>query len=226
MKEFQGRLGARRLVYSRPPPGLRRPVGAGERRDEQAGLHAPVDGGQYLLRAQHLRQPRLLGERAREVLHAARRLVVAPEVVGPARQEHVGADEGGGVPSFGVAQGDRERPQDAARSLKAVELGPAHVEQVGQVGMERVAAREPLEAADEELGGVAVLGEHDELLAGERRVAQHAAELLELRGHPSGGAVARRPHSPHSTLMARVAGLDPRSANHVTPSTTTSKSTS
>ena len=40
---------------------------------------------------------------------------------------------------------------------------------------------EPLEAADQELGGVAVLGEHDELLAGERGVAQHAAELLELR---------------------------------------------
>ena len=40
---------------------------------------------------------------------------------------------------------------------------------------------QPLEATDQELAGVAMLGEHDELLAGERRVAQHAAQLLELR---------------------------------------------
>ena len=40
---------------------------------------------------------------------------------------------------------------------------------------------EPIEAADQERRRVAVLGEDDELLAGEARVAQHPAELLELR---------------------------------------------
>ena len=39
---------------------------------------------------------------------------------------------------------------------------------------------QPLEAPDQELGGVAVLGEDDELLAGEGGAAQHFTELLEL----------------------------------------------
>ena len=39
---------------------------------------------------------------------------------------------------------------------------------------------QPFEAAHQELGGVAVLGEDDELLPRELRTAQHAAQLLEL----------------------------------------------
>ena len=50
---------------------------------------------------------------------------------------------------------------------------------------------EPFEAADQERRRVAVLGEDDELLAGEAGIAQHPAKLLELRVLALVGQLAR-----------------------------------
>ena len=56
-------------------------------------------------------------------------------------QEHVRPHQRAGVPLFGVAQGDGKRPQNAAGALEAVELGPASVENFGQVRVKRVAGK-------------------------------------------------------------------------------------
>ena len=116
------------------------------------------------------------------------------------RQEHVGTDQGRGVPGLGVPQRDRERPQDAARPLEPVELRPARVEEIGQIGVEGIPAGEAL------LGVPAVLA-HDvvhggEVAHGRRHVRQEGVRVRDRRGREE----ASTQHLGHILLLN---GLDP-----------------
>ena len=54
-------------------------------------------------------------------------------------QKHIRPDQRARVPLFGIAQGNGKCPQDATGALEAVELGPAGVEDIGEVWVEGVA---------------------------------------------------------------------------------------
>ena len=56
-------------------------------------------------------------------------------------QEHIRPDQRARVPFLGIAQGNGKGPQDATGALEAVELGPAGVEDVGEVWVKGVAAQ-------------------------------------------------------------------------------------
>ena len=116
------------------------------------------------------------------------------------RQEHVGTDQGRRVPGLGVPQRDGERPQDAARPLEPVELRPAGVEEVGQIGVEGIPAGEAL------LGAPAVFA-HDvvdcgEVADGGRHVRQEGVRIRDRRGREEAPAQ----HLGHVLLLDR---LDP-----------------
>ena len=68
-----------------------------------------------------------------------------PRLVGR-RQENVRTDKRRAIPFFRVPQGQGERPEDAARPLKSVQLRPTHIEDIGQEGMKRIAVEEALSA--------------------------------------------------------------------------------
>ena len=56
----------------------------------------------------------------------------------------LGSDQRRRIPRLGVAQRDREGPQDAARALEPVQLRPLGIEDVGQVRVEGIAVEEAL----------------------------------------------------------------------------------
>ena len=60
------------------------------------------------------------------------------------REEHRRPDQRTRVPRRRFPQPDRQGAENPARPLEAVELGPAAVEDVGEVGVERIAGVEPL----------------------------------------------------------------------------------
>lgn len=57
-------------------------------------------------------------------------------------EEDVLGDQGAGVPLLRVAQGQRERVEDPARTLEPVQVRPLGIEHLGEVGMKRVTVEE------------------------------------------------------------------------------------
>lgn len=94
-EDFEGGVAAGGCLDKRLPPsaayGL---IGALSDRNKNPAPHAVVDRVEDLFLPQHLRQFRVLGKRAYQILHPTRRLVFSPQIVGSARQHRLGADRG------------------------------------------------------------------------------------------------------------------------------------
>ena len=71
-------------------------------------------------------------------------------------QKHVRPDQRAAIPPLRIPQGDRERPQDAARALESVDLRPPGVEDLGELRVKRVAVVIALLGGSLFLGGLFV----------------------------------------------------------------------